>query len=355
MRVTLKHLSALAGVSGACVSNILNGKTSEYSQTTVDRVRRIAKEQNYRRNSIARSMVSKTTMTIGLILPDISNSFYPELAKGVESRAQELGYTTILMNSGEDPVLERRAFATLDEKMVDGVIFIPSVNSLEHEDSLLQYRFPIVVADRNYFSHGVFPTVISDNYLGSTLAVNHLVHRGRRQILVLSGDQYLGFSRQEMLAYFQNRKSPGKPLPGDTLERTRGCFDALAGHGLSLTAEYFYTGNYTAEFGYRAVSAFLEHGLPFDAVYAEGDMIAAGAMRALKERGLRIPLDVAVVGYDNVEFSRYLDPPLTTIHQPKTQMGERAVELLKEIMDQPDTPRNQKLILPPALIVRGTT
>lgn len=355
MRVTLKQLSALAGVSSACVSNILNGKTAEYSQATIDRVRKIAREQNYRFNSIARSMVSKTTMTIGLILPDIANAFYPELAKGVESRAQGFGYSTILMNSNEDAEVERRAFATLDEKMVDGVVFVPSVNSLENEDSLTQYVFPIVVADRNYFSNTLLPTVISDNYLGSCLAVDHLAQRGRRRILLLSGDRYLGFTRGEIADRFYYGKGPHKPLPGDTLERTRGFFDALKRHGLPFSGEYFHMGKYTAEFGHQAVSSCLEQGLEFDAVYAEGDMIAVGAMQALREHGRRIPRDVAVVGYDNVELTRYLDPPLTTVHQPKYQMGEQAVEMLKQIIDDPQAPRDQKLILPPELIVRKTT
>lgn len=355
MRVTLKQIAELAGVSGACVSNILNDKTEEYSQATIDRVRQIAREQNYRTNKIARSMVSKTTMTIGLILPDISNSFYPEIAKGVENKAQEYGYTTILMNTDEDAEKERRAFATLDEKMVDGVIFIPSVNSIENEEVFLQYSFPIVVVDRYYFSKVRFPYVVSDNYCGSIMAVDHLVARGKRKILALTGDRYSNFTRDEITDRFYLGKGADRPLPGDTLERTRGFFEALKRYELPFSKEYLHIGRYTSDFGYEAVNACLDRGLVFDAVYAEGDMIAVGAIQALKEHRLRIPEDVAVVGYDNIEISRYLDPPLTTIHQPKYQMGERAVEIFREIAHVPGAARDQKVILPPELMVRGTT
>ncbi len=355
MRVTLKQIAALAGVSGACVSNILNGKTTEYSQATIDRVRQIAKEENYRTNKIARSMVSKTTMTIGLILPDITNAFYPEIAKGVESKAQEYGYTTILMNTDEDAEQERQAFATLDEKMVDGVIFIPSVDSVKNEEILLQYTFPIVVVDRNYFSRVNFPSVISDNYLGSTLAMDHLADRGKKRILLLTGDRYLGFTRTEIVDRLYRGKGLDKALPGDTLERTRGFFESLKRHGLTFSEKYFHMGKYSPEFGYQATSRCMEEGLDFDAVYAEGDLIAVGAMQALKEHGVRIPEDVAVVGYDNIDMTRYLDPPLTTVHQPKYQMGERAVEIFREISSSPAAPREQKVVLPPELIVRKTT
>lgn len=355
MRVTLKQVAALAGVSGACVSNILNGKTTEYSQATIDRVRKIAREENYRINKIARSMVSKTTMTIGLILPDITNAFYPEIAKGVETKAREYGYTTVLMDTDEDAEKEREAFATLDEKMVDGVIFIPSVDSVKNEKIFSQYTFPIVVVDRNYFSEVAFPSVISDNHLGSTLAVDHLAERGYKRILLLTGDRYLGFTRDEIVDRFYHGKGLDKVLPGDTLERTRGFFESLKRHHLFFSKDYFCMGKYSPEFGHRAIKQCLEAGLSFDAVYAEGDLIAVGAMQALKEHGLRIPEDAAVVGYDNIEMTRYLDPPLTTVHQPKYQMGARAVEIFKEISSNPQAPRDQKVVLPPELVVRGTT
>ncbi|MGF6989773.1 LacI family transcriptional regulator [Lachnospiraceae bacterium PM6-15] len=328
MRMTLKKLGEMAGVSSACVSNILNGKTEEYSEETVTRVRNLANEYNYRPNSIAKSMVTKFTMTIGLILPDITNPYFPELAKGVERKAFELGYSVIYLNSDEDAIKEKKAFRTLEQKMVDGIIFIPSVNSVENKEIFDQTQVPIVTVDRPLDIEGTIGEVVADDYKGSRMATKYLIENGYKHILFLSGDRHFGIHS----------------------DRARGFGDEMKAHGLSLSEDYFIVGKYDAEFGYQAIHDFLELKKPVDAVYAGSDMIAIGAMQALKDNGLSIPGDVSIVGYDDIYISQYLDPPLTTINQPKYQMGAGAVEMLIKLIEKQE--KQEKLVLSPELVVR---
>jgi len=329
MRMTLKKLGELAGVSSACVSNILNGKTQEYTDETIARVKKIANEYNYRPNSIAKSMVTKSTMTLGLILPDISNPYFPELAKGVENKAFELGYNIIYLNSDEDILKERMAFRTLDQKMVDGVIFIPSINSIENREIIEKFSVPIVTIDRLLDIAGIMGEVVSDDYQGSRTATRYLIQNGHKEILVLSGDRYMGMRSA----------------------RICGFCDEMKENGLTVKKENIIFGKYKVEFGYQAMTEFLKQERALDAVYACSDMIAIGVLQALGEAGLSVPKDVSLMGYDDIYMSQYLHPPLTTMNQPKFAMGEKAVEMMVGLIQKNDRER-QKLTLESSLVVR---
>lgn len=330
MRMTLKKLGELAGVSSACVSNILNGKTQEYTDETVAKVRKIANEYNYSPNSIAKSMVTKFTMTLGLILPDITNPYFPELAKGVENRAFELGYNIIYLNSDEDPLKERKAFRTLEQKMVDGIIFIPSVNSMENREVLEKISVPIVTIDRSLDVCGIKGEVVADDYTGSRIATKYLLKNGHRDILFLSGDRYFGIRS----------------------DRARGFCDEMKACGVEIAEGNIVIGKYEAAFGYQAVERFLSQAKPLDAVYAGSDMIAIGALQALLDADISVPDEVSIMGYDDIYMSQYMNPALTTMNQPKYLMGEKAVEMLVELIKAGEKAEYRKQVLKPELVIR---
>ena len=335
MRMTLKELGKLAGVSPGCVSNILNGKSEEYSEETIARVKKLANEYNYRPNSIAKSMVTKSTMTLGLIIPDITNPYYPELAKGVESKAFERGYNIIYLNSDEDPEKERKAFRTLEQKMVDGVIFIPSVNSAKNQQIIKDFSVPIVAVDRVFDVDGINGEVVANDYIGSRMATNHLIRNGHRHILFLSGDRYYGLES----------------------DRAKGFLDEMKENGIEINDGYIQIGKYEAEFGYQAVRSFLDKGGLLDAVYAGSDMIAIGALQALRHYNVSVPDQVSLIGYDDIYMSQYTHPALTTVCQPKYEMGTEAVEMIIRIINQKgsSTSDNSKVIIEPSLTIRNST
>lgn len=332
MRMTLKEISNLAGVSPACVSNILNDKSEEYKDETIARVKKIANEYNYRPNFIAKSMVTKSTMTLGLIIPDITNPYYPELAKGVENKAFELGYNIIYLNSDEDAEKERKAFRTLEQKMVDGVIFIPSVNSVKNQQIIKDFSVPIVAVDRVFDVDGIKGEVVANDYLGSRLATNHLIKNGHRHILFLSGDRYYGFES----------------------DRARGFFDVMKENGIEIDNDYMQIGKYEAGFGYQAVSDFIAKERLLDAVYAGSDMIAIGALQALRHYNISVPDEVSLIGYDDIYMGQYTHPALTTVCQPKYEMGAEAVEMILRIISEKGCGviKNPKVVIDPWLTIR---
>lgn len=332
LRMTLKKIGELAGVSSACVSNVLNGKSEEYTKETIERVKKVANEYNYRPNSIAKSMVTKSTMTLGLIIPDITNPYFPELAKGVENQAFKRGYNIIYLNSDEDPEKERMAFRTLEQKMVDGVIFIPSVNSVINQQIIKDFSVPIVAVDRIFDVDGIKGEVIANDYLGSRLATNYLIKEGHKHILFLSGDRYYGLKS----------------------DRARGFCDEMKENGIEIKDDYMQIGKYEADFGYQAVSDFLKQQKVLDAVYACSDMIAIGALQALRDYNISVPEEVSLVGYDDIYMSQYTHPALTTVCQPKYEMGIEAVEMIIRIInkDESNNIENAKVIIDPWLTIR---
>lgn len=328
MRVTLKIIAAEAKVSVTCASQILNGKTSEYSEKTIRKVKKIAEEKNYIANTIARSMKTNSTMTIGLILPDITNPYYPELAKGIEATAYELGYNIIYINTDENIAKENEAFKILVERMVNGIVYIPSFDTSETEDVIAKCPVPIVMVDRSFRSKGISGTVSSNGYKGSKEATQYLINKGYKNILFLSGE----------------KKSK------TTSDRILGFIDTLEQYNILVNKEFIKEGDYTAEFGHDITLQFLDtHRC--DAIFAASDLIAIGVLGALREKHIKVPEEIALIGYDDIYFSKYLTPALTTVEQPKFQMGVDAVKMLVNIIEKKEV-ENTHIVIDPTLIIR---
>ncbi len=330
--VTINQIAKLAGVSTATVSNVINNKIGKISDETRDRVLQIIKEEGYIPNRIASSMVTKQTKTIGLIIPDISNPFFPDLARGVEDFASENDYTVILCNSDNQLSKEETYIEMLQEKMVDGIIIGASRSRTTVSGELLNSRVPIVSVDRKIAELDDDAQVIVDNEEGVFQAVTYLLERGYRRICHLSGPIELKTAKDRYNGFLRAHKTAG----------------------LEPMKNHLYAGSYTTDWGYEASKQILKERNDIECFMCGNDLIALGVYRTLHEQDLRVPEDIAVVGYDDIYVSSVVSPSLTTVRQPSYQMGYRAAETL---INKIKTGQFKKYTLPlqAELVIRDST
>ena len=331
MKYTIKDIARLAGVSTATVSKVINRKDHEITEATRKKVMSIVRQYNYVPNRIASSMVTKKTHTIGLIIPDISNPFFPELARGVEDYASDLGYAVFLCNTDNDALKEQSYLEKLQEKMVDGIIIAASDHQRHVSKSLKGAQIPIVTVDRrinDFISQGA---VESNNLLGAHEAVSYLLTKGLNKILYLSG--------------------PLNNKPSN--ERLQGYINALEDHNQEVKREMILDGSFTLDWGYSGTLKAMDQGLQFDSIFCGNDLIAFGAIQALKLKGLRVPQDISVIGFDDISLAGIINPPLTTVKQPNYQMGYESSKILIGIIEK-HPPENTKLVLNTKLIIRDS-
>jgi len=334
MKITIKEIAKLAEVSTATVSKILNKKDKNISDSTRQRVLDIVKEQNYIPNTIARSLVTRQTKTIGLVIPDIANPFFPELARGAEDRASECGYNIIFCNTDDNLEKEEKYINMLQEKMIDGIIFTQSAKRTKGFEKLTIGSTPIVLIDRDMNLEGVVGKVLVDNFNGAHEGVSYLLEKGYRKIAFITGALTSNTSKN----------------------RLKGYKKALEDFGLSYNEDYVLAGEYRSEWGFKAIKKLFDNKIDFDAVFCGNDLIALSVIKALKIAGKSIPEDVGVLGFDDIYMSKFIEPELSTIRQPNYEMGYKAVEMLVNILENP-TEENIKreLVLNTELIIREST
>jgi LacI family transcriptional regulator len=327
---TLNDVAALAGVSRQTVSRVINNK-GEVSQSTIDRVLVAIAELNYRPNSIARSLVTNRSLVIGLVVPNISQPFYPEIARGVEDMAYQAGYSVFLCHTGGSTTRELQALERLRGHQVDGVIICNS----RLEDDALTYAStgisPVVLVNRDV--PNVEGTVIWTGYdTGSLLAVNHLLSLGRRRIA------YIG------LDYYNNVD----------LAKYQGYLSALQQSGITPNPAWVHRGTNTFQCGYDAMASYHKSGIQIDAIYAFNDPIAIGAMRFALTHGISVPGRVAIVGFGGSDVAGMVTPDLTTVAVPLYSIGTTAVEELLCLIDGTGE-EHRHVAIQPELIVREST
>jgi len=327
-RPTIYDVARLAGVSTATVSRALNG-TGQIAPATRAAIDAAVEQLGYRPNTIARSLVTKSTQTIALLLPDITNPFYAALVSGIQQRALEAGHTMLLCTTEGDPEREEQYLSLLRAKQVDGALVDGLVLPPDRIARFVRDGFPIVCLDRDVDSASV-PLVQVDNRLGARMATEHLLSLGHIQIAHVAGAPELRISE----------------------ERVEGYREALLAAHLTPDPALVASGGFTEEGGYRATRALM--GTGFSAVFAANDLSALGVISALTETGWRVPEDVSVVGFDDLRLSRYTSPPLTTIRQPAAEIAERATQLLLDLTHGKQV-HQQLHLLEPELIVRGST
>ncbi len=305
------------------------------SKRTKERVLAAARELDYHINVNARSLTSGKTYTLALVLPDVTNPFFPAVARGVEDYASENGYCVILCNTDGNSRKESDYIAMLRSRKVDGVIFAISAPSKSRINTLLDDGIAVVLVDRDLGD--TYDIVKTDNVSGAILATNHLIGLGHSRIAFITGPMKLATSQ----------------------ERLRGYSDALLRHDIPFDEDLVMEGDFRMESGYEATKRLLKKfknvgETGFTAIFAANDLMALGAILALEERGLNVPRDVAVMGYDDINIASVVRPRLSTIAQPKYEMGWIAAETIIKRMSEPNKPRIEE-ILKPMLVVRDST
>ncbi|MDK2928319.1 MAG: LacI family transcriptional regulator [Bacillota bacterium] len=324
----IREVAREAGVSVATVSRVLN-RSGYVKAETYQRVIAAIRKLHYVPNGVARSMVRGNTRTIGLILPDITNPYFPMLARGVEDAATAQGYLVILCNTDNNPDTEAMYLAMLREKCVDGLVYVSAAPRADHVQEFAQV-LPVVWVDRPPV--GVAGDVVAgDDFLGGYLATRHLISLGRRRIAFISGPPGLMTSEERERGYRLAHKEAGL-VPEDT-----------------LTAH----GDFKFESGRRAMAEILGRTRP-DALFAANDLMALGALEVILAAGCRVPEDIAVVGYDNIVFARLAKPALTSVEQPSYLIGLTACEVVLERIARRELPVQKKLFKP-TLVVRASS
>jgi LacI family transcriptional regulator, galactose operon repressor len=327
---TIREVAESAGVSYATVSHVINN-TRLVSQETRERVLAAMDALNYHPNELARSLRQGKTHTIGLVLPDSANPFFAEISRGIEDEAFKKGYSVFLCNTELDTQRELFYVDVLSKKQVDGIIFVAAGDQADSLDFLLRRSMPVVMIDRNVPNVEV-DAVLTDNQLGGFLATRHLIELGHKRIACIAGPSSITPSAERMIGYRR----------------------ALEEAGLSYDENLILRGDYHAQSGLDITHSILTMNPRPTAIFALNDLMALGALRAAAEANYSVPRDLAVVGYDDLELAQFTNPPLTTIAQPKKEIGAQAVYLLVDRIAQKGRPTS-RLVLAPELIIRRST
>ena len=332
MPVTMMDIARDLNVSVVTVSKVLRNQ-GKISDSTRKRVLRRAKQLNYQMNWVARSLVTRRTFTIGLLLPDFTHPFFAEIAKAVASTVRPHGYHVLVSYFEENPALEVSEVDSLLARQVDGLIIasVQPLSRVELFERIRTRKVPFILIDRPI--EGVNASFVgADNRSIGKLATEHLIEQGCRCVAHLRG-----------------------PDIGIAAERLQGYHLALEKRGLPIQPRYVVTGGYTDDSGYHGTRRLLELRPIPDGIFCYNDPVAIGAMRAIFEAGLKVPDDISVVGAGNVHYSDVLRVPLTTVDQGTSEMGTRAAELVLERIAAKRMLRPKRVLIPPRLVVRKST
>jgi len=302
--ITLRMVAEKAGVSVNTASRAINNKP-DINQETKKRIFKVAQELGYVRNNTAVALRTKKTGTIGVVIEDNRNPFYAEVLNGMEVAAREKNYHIILTNTQKDYKKEEEAINLLLAKRVDGLLIDPVQDRDDDINSLVEANIPFVVVGRD-FENIELDAVYNDEVKGGFLATEYLIKKGHKRIALIDGFLY---------------KSPAKG-------RLEGYKKALIKYGISMDDALVSVGDIDVKDGYERTKQMLEKDLDFTAIFAYNDMMAFGAMQAIREKGLKIPEDIGLVGYDDIPFCSLMDPALTTIRLKKQELGIESVKLL---------------------------
>jgi len=329
INITIKDIAKELGVSYSSISRALNGKEG-VSKATRDRILEAAERMGYQPNDLARGLVNKISKTVGVIIPDINNPFFGEIVAGITDASNENEYNLFLCISGWNPKIEKEYFNALLKKRVDGIILKSAGKNEDYED----VKSPLMIIER-YSKFHEFNSVEVDNELGGYLAAKHLLDCGYRNLAFVLGKE----------DYFASNR------------RLKGAEKALEQHGMAVDKNMVIEGSFSIEGGRQAAKQLFEKkGLTIDAVFGMNDLIALGVLQYCNESGINVPEEVGVIGYDNISYAGLPQIQLTTIHQPKYELGKMLFEtLLEEIKNKGTNRTTKKIILNPELKIRKTT
>jgi LacI family transcriptional regulator len=329
---TLRDIAILAQVSTATVSHVVNGKL-HVSPKLRDRVLTAIRELNYQPNAVARSLRTRQSNSIGMIIPDISNPFFPDVVRGAEDVLVRSGYTVIVGNSDNDASKEEMYYRTFLERQVDGLLTVATTDEPSQVlKRLIIQPTPVVYVDR-YYSTMPGDTVIANNAEGSRDAVCHLIDTGHTRVAVITGPLHLANARARLSGYKQ----------------------ALKERGLSQDKELICEGAFDIESGFTQTNMLLSVRPAPDAIFACNAQMACGALRALGEAGIALPDEIALACFDKLDFFDLLHPRLTCVAAPSYELGAVAARLLLNRISGKVRGAWQRKVLPATLVVRESS
>jgi LacI family transcriptional regulator len=326
---TIKDVAALAGISYTTVSHVVNN-TRPVSDPVRAKVEAAIVQLAYVPSGVARSLKARTTATIGLVLPNNSNPYFAELARGIEDACERNGYCVILCNSDDDPLKQRNYLRMLQEKRIDGLV-LAAVDDASLGDEWCNLATPLVVVDREI--RGVAADVVCiDHTAGACMATEHLITLGHRRIACVNGPASASVARLRQAGFDQ----------------------AMRDAGLDVPDHWRIESDFTAEGGYLSGLALLS-ATPPSAVFAANDMLGMGLLRAAAERGVRVPAALSVIGFDDIHMCRYVYPALTTVGQSIMELGELAAEHLLHRIRGRATAMPRRHVVAPRIVLREST
>lgn len=330
-RPTQHDVARLAGVSRAAVSHVLNNNTAiAIPLETRQRIFQAMETLGYVPDRSAQSLRTRKTYTIASVIPDITNPFYPAFQRGIQDVTRRHGYDLIMYNTDGDPEQERKVLRSVQQGRVDGVIVVLFRSQAEDLRQLVESGTSVVSLAGPEATDLPIDSVYVDNIAAVRAAVNYLLDKGHKRIGMISGAE----------------ATPPQ------LRRIEGYREALLSHGITPDDHLILNGDFTDSGGYLGMQALLKFDPRPTAVFAANDLMAIGALRAMRDQGLRVPEDVAIVGFDNIPVADLVIPRLTTIAQFQERMGQRAAELLFERIAGTAPPVARYEELPFELIVR---
>ena len=331
MRITLKDIAEKANVSISAVSLVLNDKPCRISQKKREKIKQIAEEYNYAPNQIARSLVTRQTKTLGLIIPDIENIFFSSLAKNIEEQCRKEGYMLIIVNSNDNYQDDLDLLNLLNARSVDGIYIIPSNESYKSNHTLVtklkSLKIPYIMMDRVFPEHAC-DKVLFDNEYGAYLAVRHLLENGHRKIACISSTD----SNNGRL-------------------RLGGYKKAMEEFSCEIKSNYIIEGDYRIESGYKAGNKLINEDIT--AVFISNDMMSLGFLKSLYEQNKKVPDDYSVVSYDHSIYPYVFGVELTSVEQNIKILTENACQLMFRKLKGPRTP-NEEICLIPTLIKKNS-
>jgi LacI family transcriptional regulator len=331
-KVTLQDIAIKTGYTKNTVSRALRNKP-EISETTRKLINDTAKEMGYITNTIAGALRSGVTRTIAIILGDISNPHFGIMAKEVEIAARRHSYHTFVLNTDENYEIEEQAVYSALSKKVDGIILCPTQKSSEDITLLKKNGIPFVLWGRYFAAEPETDYVVCNDFKGGYLATQHLIERGHRDILCLTGPGYISSARERLAGYQKALREQGIGYCPDLIRETSVTTGACR----------------------QVIQKALEAKVKFTAVFAFSDMLAWEAIYTLNKHGVRVPHDVGVIGFDNIQSRMYLPFPLTSISPSKKRMSRRAVDILMKKINNPKSDQYFHEVIEPSIVIREST
>ncbi|MBJ2176035.1 LacI family DNA-binding transcriptional regulator [Aureibaculum sp. A20] len=333
-KVTIHDIAKALNINSSTVSRALND-SPRVTKKTKEKILKVAQEMGYQRNLLASNLRKNVTNTIGVVVPRISRHFFSSVIQGIEETAYQAGFSVIICQSLEQLEREKNILETLAANRVDGVLISISMETMdyEHLEGLKNRGIPLVFFDRHCNIPGT-NNVLIDDFKGGYDATQHLITKGCKNIVHFSGPQELEIYKN----------------------RFRGYKEALKKNGIPFRDEYLISSRLMEQDGIDNVKKLLDKGVVFDAIFSANDVAAIGAIKCLIENEIKIPDDVAIVGFSNEPISTVINPTLTTINQPGFEMGKAATDLLiKNIKNETGLLREETLIMDSNLIERQSS